>query len=326
MSSLITELPPEINMEILYKLDPFQVQDACKTNKYFYKKVCTPLFKNLYQIKNAKEFYLYQIGTKKFIRLGLFYALIGYYSDYLVLADLKGNIIIYNININKFELFPEKGIYRYLTNVSNDITYGIDYNGNLVVLTPEDYQIIATKLYGFKIKNAILVDYKAVILYNNGELYYLENYIKSKPVLLANNIEQIAHGSYDLDIILLNRNGGVSRYDLEDKINQKMGFSPKFEYIHPNRYASRLFLQDDQQQGWLWNLSTNKLELLGSNLKEGLYYKKYNLIVALTLDGVVIYKRIDEKDFKLFESPVEKRVEHIYMVVTDLILEYAIKN
>jgi len=337
--SYLTQIPPELAMEILYKLEPYQVRQACLLGKHFAQKVCTPNFWNLYILKNAKRVFYYDIFKNKFTDIGKFYDIIGTSGHNIILSGLKGNVNAFDITTNKLSLLAEAGIRKYITNTAADINYAIDYNGNLVVLTPEKFKIVATPLYGFKVKNAILYLKKALILYANGDLHYTAEYIDENLSPFQSNVKQIVSAWFDHDVVILYTNGNLAKLDLRNKQLKPIATETKFEYIQPNSDSNKLFLTDKNDYGWLLNIVSFKdFIALGMKLKQGLLFNRFGsgIFVGLSFDGILVYKTIITKekieeqdeskmvkhDFKLFNSPTNKKAVKILNLNDNLVISY----
>lgn len=321
------QIPPEIWMEILYKLDPNQVKQSCTLlNTKFGKKVCTPFFWNLYAQKNGVWIYLYQIKENKFLNLGQYYQIMGYDNNSIVMMNLKGNLVSYDSIDNFISKFNLKDVSKYIVDVEITEDYYITTEGDFKRVF--NHKTIFTKLDHFKIKNVIMVHLKSVILYQDGSLYYNNNYNENNSlILIKKGVEQIYESLDYPDVIILNQDGSISLYRTDDRsiTNMTMPEDVKFKTITPNLNSTIVFGIDQNDTGWF--IDIKKLELTSSKLKlkQGLIFK-IGIFVGLDYDGKIKYQGKLKIGYELklvdFKSPIDRKVRNIYNINDNLVIEY----
>lgn len=296
---------PDIAQEILYKLDPYELNEACKLNKYFQNRVCTTNFRNLYAKKNKKtvQVFIYDGPKLKIKNVGnQWYDIIGIDDNNIVLVDLKGFIWYYD----SFKDEKEKSLHRDIKKVidaSDDLV--INHRNEVILL--EDSLILDTD-----VKNLIplswdsyLVDgddgslkqrfrvKESIVLYINGDVYYTKRNFSGEiedRKLLKTGIQQLIENNRKN--IMLDRNGNVFMIDYKSDdapvypTVAKLKLEQEIEYIQPNQYSKKIFLRDSNQNGWLLDLQKLTVIDLERKLKQGIFIN--NNFIGLQFDGTVI--------------------------------------
>ena len=314
--NVFLELPPEISQEILYKLEPYEINRMCKLNSYFRNKVCTQAFNNLYKIKNKIDIYKYEIKELKKTYIGEFYSMIGYDDSRLFLMDIKGFLKYYNLTTNTITDIEYNGIKKYIVDIDGSLNYIIDYNGNLARLDP--FKILFTPEYGFKIKDAIIVMAKIVRLHTNGNLYFGQSLIKK-------NIKQISENLSLPDVVMIDHDGNVSLFDTVNNHVTDLNFKTKFEYIHKNLNSTYIFLRD--LDGWGWVIDTKIVGFmpLGVRLRQGLYFLNGTnepICVGIDYNDQVVYQYNPGEKLSMKILKSKQKAINIYNINNELVVEY----
>jgi len=268
--------------------------------------------------------------NKKY-KLGIYYDIIEYYDDIMVLLDLDGNEYIYYPLANK----KEKINYHFKKYIAMNLYYpegyAIDNKGNLVSYGPEN-TIFSD--YSEKVKNAIVISEKHFfVLTFEGNLYHSKNNLNKIEYfkLIKDYIKQIIEIENE-NIIILNKNGSISmiksdfyesrlgpvyEYKSNNLIDIKIPNKVNFEYIAGSTYSNKIFLRDDNKFGWILDLETGKFTNLEIKLKEA-YYIESNLI-GLKYTGQLILFKSDKR------VPLAiKNITQIYNIGDNLITEQSI--
>jgi len=347
----LKEISPDLAMEILYKLDPFNLKQACTLNKYFQKRVCTINFRNLYRKKNGKSIYRYNFREQKVDNLGVYYDILGYSSKNVYLADLYGKYIEYDLNDNtKLLLALNYNLKKFVHKSYYDIFYFIDDQYSLVSVDSLDS---TKKILATKVKDAIIISNDLFILKLDGSVYHTPlktggKYFNPKDLrLVKKGVKQIILNL--LDVVLLNKNGSfsIAYHDTEennlDRVSDYYGIKnvtqfkaydmnderievkkiPKFKFI-TNSGVRGIFLRDSNGNGWDFNLINETFTDLGIKLKKAYYIGEDNLI-GIGFDGKLYRFAALKKEWVLFPGKRNHDVLDLYKDEDNFLVEYRLE-